>query len=78
MDKLHIIREIKRIAAANDGKAPGRLVFERETGIKQSEWYPHLWLRWSEAQAEAGYAPTQLQAKLSNEVLMQKYIGLVR
>ena len=78
MDKLHIIREIKRIAAANDGKTPGRRVFERETGIKVSEWYPHLWLRWSEAQAEAGYAPTQLQAKLSNEVLMQKYIGLVR
>jgi hypothetical protein len=33
IDKSHIIREIKRIANANEGKAPGRLVFERETGI---------------------------------------------
>jgi len=78
MDKLHILREIKRIAVANGGRAPGRLVFERETGIKQSDWYPHLWLRWSEALAEAEYAPNQLQTKLSDDVLMQKYIGLAR
>ena len=54
VDRVHIIREIKRIATANGGKAPGRLVFEGETGIKQSEWYPDLWLRWSEALEEAG------------------------
>ncbi len=78
MNKPHILHEIKRIAAANSGRAPGRLVFERETGIKQSEWYPHLWLRWSEALAEVGYAPNLLQTRLSDEVLMEKYIGLVR
>lgn len=78
MDKHHILREIKRIAVANGGKAPGRRVFERETGIKESDWYPHLWLRWNEALAEAGYAPNQLQSRMSDAVLIQKYIGLVR
>lgn len=78
MDKQHVLREIRRIAAANGGKAPGRLVFERETGIRQSEWYPDLWLRWSEALAEAGYTPNPLQARLGDSFLVEKYIGFVR
>lgn len=78
IDKHHILREVKRLAIANDGKAPGRLVFERETGIKESDWYPHIWLRWGEAQTEAGYSPSQLQTRISDEVLIQKYISLVR
>jgi FAD/FMN-containing dehydrogenase len=34
MDKAHILRQIRRVAAANGGIAPGRGVFERETEIK--------------------------------------------
>ena len=60
MDKPHIIAEIKRIAIANDGKAPGREKFERESGIKVSDWYPHLWLRWGDALQESGFAPNKL------------------
>lgn len=78
VDKNSIIREIKRIASANGGKAPGRLVFEGETGIKQSDWYPDIWLRWGEALAEAGYAPNKLTGRIEDEVVIQKYIGLVR
>jgi len=78
IEKRHILSEIKRIATANGGRVPGRLVFERETGIKQSEWYPDIWLRWSEAQDEAGYTPNQLQVRIDDEGLIQKYIGLVR
>ena len=78
VDRVHIIREIKRIATANGGKAPGRLVFEGETGIKQSEWYPDLWLRWSEALEEAGCNPNQLQGRIEDEIAIQKYISLVR
>ena len=78
IDKRHILGEIKRLAIANGGKPPGKLVFERETGIKESDWYPHIWLRWGEAQAEAGYSPNLLQTRISDEVLIQKYIGLVR
>ncbi|UCH65703.1 MAG: hypothetical protein JSW63_00790 [Ignavibacterium sp.] len=78
MDKEHIIREIKRIAAENGDIPPGRLVFERETGIKQSDWYPHLWLRWSEAQVDAGYEPRELQSKIEDSELIEHYINLVR
>lgn len=74
----HIISEIKRIANANGGKAPGRQVFERETGIRESDWYPDIWLRWSEALAEAGHAPNQLMGRIDDEVVIQGYIGLVR
>jgi hypothetical protein len=78
LDKRRIIDEIKRIAAANGGKAPGREKFERETGIKASEWYPHHWLRWGEALQEAGFTPNKMQTALSNDVVFEKYIGLIR
>ena len=78
MDKTRILREIRRLGAANGGTAPGRGVFERETGIKQAEWYPHIWLRWGDALAEAGYVPHQLTAKVSDDVVIQRFIALVR
>jgi hypothetical protein len=77
-DKHNILREIKRVAIANGGKAPGWQTFERETSIKKSDWYPHIWLRWGDALIEAGHAPNQLQTKIDDEILIQKYIGLVR
>lgn len=76
-DKRDIVREIKRIAA-EIGRPPGVAVFERETGVKQSDWYPHLWLRWRDALEEAGYAPNKLQSKLDDSVVIEKYVGLVR
>ena len=52
--KRHILAEIKRLAEA-DGKPPGVRLFERQTGIKESDWYPDLWLRWGDAVEEAGF-----------------------
>lgn len=77
-DKSHIIQEIKRIAKANGGKPPGVQIFERETGIKQSDWYPNTWLRWRDALEEAGYPPNKLQGRIGDEVVIEKYIALVR
>jgi hypothetical protein len=78
MDKEQILAEIKRLAVERRGQAPGRQAFARTTGVRMSDWYPHIWLRWGDALAEAGYAPNQLQTKVSDEVLIEKYIGLVR
>jgi len=78
IDRAHIIREVKRIADANGGKPPGVQVFEREIGIKQSDWYPDTWLRWRDALEEAGYSPNKLQGRIGDEVVIEKYIGLVR
>ncbi|MCU7925981.1 MAG: hypothetical protein KZQ97_05990 [Candidatus Thiodiazotropha sp. (ex Dulcina madagascariensis)] len=38
ISKEHTIAEIQRAANENGGKAPGRQVFEKETGIKRSDW----------------------------------------
>lgn len=61
MDRQQIVAEIKRLALENGGQPPGRQAFENATGAKMSEWYPHIWLRWGDALAEAGYAPNSLQ-----------------
>jgi len=78
MDKTDILDAIKRVAVANGGKAPGRVRFECETGIRMSDWYPHLWLRWGDALVEAGYVANELQTAISNEILIRKYIELAR
>jgi hypothetical protein len=78
MDRQQILTEIKRLALENVGRAPGRQAFERATGLRMSEWYPHLWLRWGDAVAEAGYAPNELRAKASDEALLEKYVAYTR
>jgi hypothetical protein len=48
-----ILNEIKRLAAKNGGKAPGKTYFQQATGIAESDWYGKLWLRWFGSQREA-------------------------
>jgi hypothetical protein len=78
MDKQIIITAIKQLTAVSGGKPIGRERFARETGIRESEWYPHIWLRWSEALAEAGYSANKMTERLADDMLFQKYISLVR
>lgn len=78
MEKTKILDAIKRLAISNGGKAPGSEAFFSETGIRQTEWYPHLWLRWSDAVKEAGYAANQFNVPYSDDVLCQKFILLAR
>ncbi len=78
MEKQEIIEEIKRTAKSNNGKALGIRRFEKNTGIKKSDWYPYHWLRWNDALEEAGLAPNQLHTAISNDVAIEKLIGLIR
>lgn len=78
MDRQRIVAEIKRLAAENDSRSPGWQAFSRATGARKSDWYPDIWLRWSDALAEAGCVPNEFQTKTPDEVLIGKYIGLVR
>jgi hypothetical protein len=78
MNRQQIVEEIRRIALDNGGQAPGHQAFERATGIRQSDWYPHIWLRWSDAVIEAGYAPNEFQTRIGDDALIEKYIGLAR
>ena len=76
--KRQVVDEIKRLAAAQGGKAPGRQRFEQETGIRVSDWYPHLWIRWGDALAEAGLAPNKLATKFEPGAILDKYVELLR
>lgn len=78
MDKSEILQAIKRLARENGGKAPGSALVQSQTGMRKVDWYPHLWLRWSDALVEAGHAPNQFQTATSDEVLIQSYISLAR
>lgn len=76
-DRRHILAEIKRLAKAS-GKPPGVRLFESETGIKESDWYPDLWLRWGDAVQEAGFTRNTMQEALSGELLIEHYARLAQ
>ena len=76
-DRRHILTEIKRLAAAS-GKPPGVRLFESETGIKESDWYPDMWLRWGDALQEAGFTRNTMQEALSDELLLDHYARLAQ
>jgi len=78
MDKDHILSEIKRTAEENGGVPLGRERFERETGIKQSDWWGKCWSRWNDAIVEAGYTPNRMQSAYSGEFVIQKLLELIR
>lgn len=78
MDKQYILQEIRRIAKANGGVPLGRAKFFLETGIKECDWQGKHWARWSEAVAEAGFSPNQMQTAYPDEVLLEKFASLIR
>lgn len=78
LSRDQIIAEIRKIAEARGGRPPGRLMFERETGIRMAEWYGVHWPRWGDALIEAGYEPNTKQGKLSCEDVLRHYAEAVR
>lgn len=73
-----ILSEIKRLAEENGGKAPGKVNFQQETGIAESDWYGKLWLRWNDAVADAGLVPNEKQERLSSDLVLDKYAEVCR
>ena len=78
MDKEHILLEIKRTSKENGDKPLGTARFEKETGIKTSDWYGRYWSRWNDAIKEAGYSPNVMQSAYDNDFLMQKITELIQ
>jgi hypothetical protein len=73
-----ILTEIRRIAEASGGRAPGANLFRKETGIGETKWRGVYWARWGDALAEAGYAANTLQQKLDPADLLKRLAELVR
>jgi hypothetical protein len=78
MQKRHILEEIRRLAQENDGSPVGRERFERETGIRESDWSGKYWVRWNDAVKEAGFEPNKLNTAHEDDFMLSQYIGLVR
>jgi len=78
MNKQQILDEIKRIAAANDGKPPGEKLFHSETGLREHEWRGKYWAKWTDAVREAGYEPNKWVEATQENLLLEKYILLIR
>ena len=49
MNKTEILDAIRRIAASNNGLAPGSQRMATELGLRKADWYPNLWVRWGDA-----------------------------
>lgn len=56
----------------------GRLRFFRETGIKESDWKGKFWARWNDAVSEAGLQPNQKTTSYDEDLLIEKFISLMR
>lgn len=78
MDKEHILYEIRRTAERNGGQALGVGRFEKETGIKESDWRGKYWARWSDAIEEAGLSPNKLNSAYEEAHLLIRFAELVR
>jgi len=74
--KEHILAEIRRTAV--NGTALGAQRFEKETGIKQSDWAGRFWTCWSDAAREAGVSPNRWQEAFSEERLLESLALLIR
>ena len=78
MDKHYILEEIQRTAAANGGKPLGMQRFEKETGIRKSDWYGKHYRNWGAALQEAGFVANEFQCAFDEADLLKKYADLIR
>ncbi|WCO68717.1 GIY-YIG nuclease family protein [Iamia majanohamensis] len=77
MEREDILGEIRRIAMENDGRAPGKKAFQRQTGIPESRWSGRYWARWSDAVAEAGLDPNEMQGQVHSEEALVRALATV-
>lgn len=67
-----IVNEIRRLAEANESRAPSIRQFRNATRITDGTWLGKYWPKWSDAVHEAGLTTNQMQlgSDLSNEELL--------
>ena len=75
--KQEILEAIKRTAKENGGRPLGTARFESETGIKPYDW-GKFWVKFGDAQQEAGFTPNQFVSAYTDKALVEKLIDLTR
>jgi Meiotically up-regulated gene 113 len=78
IDKSFIIEEIRRTAEENGGKALGAARFEKETGLKRSDWEGVFWARWGDALLDSGLSPNQFQMAIETDTLVRLFAELAK
>lgn len=73
-----ILQEIRRLASANGGQAPGQNLFAKETGIAEHKWRGRFWARWGDALKEAGFEPNDWTGKLDPDNVLNGVIAGIR
>jgi hypothetical protein len=74
----HIIGEIRRLAASNEGQAPGQTLFAQETGIAEHQWRGRFWARWGDALRDAGLQPNKWNERHDPEDVLVGVIAACR
>lgn len=77
MTKDEILAEIQRAATKNGGKPLGAGRLKQEAGIDVSDWSKY-WIRFTEAQREAGFEPNKLTEAYTDEYLLSRMADLTR
>ena len=70
--------ELKRTATQNGGAPLGRDRFEKETGIRTSDWEGRYWARWNDVVREAGLEPNAMTAAYADDQLLEMLAEVVR
>jgi len=78
INKETILIQIRRIAEENGGIAPGRTVFMKETGIRESDWSGKYWVKWSDAIIDAGLEPNKYNEAMAERLIYEKYALVIR
>jgi len=76
--KQEILEHIRATARENSGVPLGQERFSRETSVRKTDWYGRYWVRWSQALAEAGFAPNVFQEAYPAKSLLIKLAELTR
>ena len=73
-----ILKQIRDLTESRGGQPPGRRLFERETGMRQSVWRGVYWARWSDALVDAGFSPNAKNLAIDQSVFFEKLAAAFR
>jgi hypothetical protein len=78
VEKEHILSEIRRTAKENGGIPLGIDRFREVTGIRKEDWYGIHWIKWTDAQVEAGFKPNRFgNAPFDDEWLLRQLSAFI-